>query len=65
MSIRIDTPNTALEQRRLPLPPSLGSYDGTSEFMDDLSYTTIVEIAEPVARRRGSGHLVRPIRAHD
>jgi len=30
-------------QRRLPL-----------EFMDDLSYTTIIELAEPLARRRGS-----------
>ena len=30
-------------QRRLPL-----------EFMDGLSYTTIIELAEPVARRRGS-----------
>jgi hypothetical protein len=30
-------------QRRLPL-----------EFMDGLSYTTIIEIAEPPARRRGS-----------
>jgi len=30
-------------QRRLPL-----------EFMDGLSYTTIIEFAEPVARRRGS-----------
>jgi len=30
-------------QRRLPL-----------EFMDDLSYTTIIELAEPFARRRGS-----------
>jgi len=30
-------------QRRLPL-----------EFMDGLSYTTIIEIAEPLARRRGS-----------
>ena len=29
-------------QRRLPL-----------EFMDDLSYTTIIEPAEPLARRRG------------
>ena len=24
------------------------------EFMDDLSYTTIIEPAEPLARRRGS-----------
>ena len=30
-------------QRRLPL-----------EFMDGLSYTTIIEFAEPLARRRGS-----------
>jgi len=30
-------------QRRLPL-----------EFMDSLSYTTIIEPAEPLARRRGS-----------
>jgi len=30
-------------QRRLPL-----------EFMDGLSYTTIIEPAEPLARRRGS-----------
>jgi hypothetical protein len=30
-------------QRRLPL-----------EFMDGLSYTTIIEFAEPPARRRGS-----------
>ncbi len=36
-------PNTALGQRRLPL-----------EFMDGLSYTTIIEFAEPLARRRGS-----------
>jgi len=41
-------------QRRLPLPPSLSSYGGTSEFMDGLSYTTIIELAEPPARRRGS-----------
>ena len=34
--------NIALE-RRLPL-----------EFMDALSYTTIIEPAEPLARRRGS-----------
>jgi hypothetical protein len=34
----------ALEpKRRLPL-----------EFMDDLSYTTIIEFAEPLAGRRGS-----------
>ena len=30
-------------QRRLPL-----------EFMDGLSYTTVIEIAEPLAGRRGS-----------
>jgi len=30
-------------QRRLPL-----------EFMDGLGYTTIIEFAEPLARRRGS-----------
>ncbi len=30
-------------QRRLPL-----------EFMDGLSYTTIIELVEPLARRRGS-----------
>jgi hypothetical protein len=30
-------------QRRLPL-----------EFMDGLSYTTIIETVEPLARRRGS-----------
>ena len=30
-------------QRRLPL-----------EFMDGLSYTTVIEPAEPLARRRGS-----------
>ncbi len=30
-------------QRRLPL-----------EFMDGLSYTTVIEFAEPLARRRGS-----------
>ncbi len=30
-------------QRRLPL-----------EFMDGLDYTTIIEFAEPLARRRGS-----------
>ena len=41
-------------QRRLALPPSLSSYGGTSEFMDDLSYTTIIELAEPPACRRGS-----------
>ena len=41
-------------QRRLPLPPSLGSYGGTSEFMDGLSYTTVIEPADPLARRRGS-----------
>jgi hypothetical protein len=35
-----------------------GSYGGTSEFMDGLSYTTIIEIAEPLAGRRGSA-LVR------
>ena len=40
-------------QRRLPLPPSLGSYGGTGEFVDGLSYTTVMEIAEPLARRRG------------
>ena len=52
-------PNTALEPlryttsragRRLRLPPSLRSYGGTSEFMNGLSYTTIVEFPEPVAR---------------
>jgi hypothetical protein len=32
-----------LSQRRLPL-----------EFMDGLSYTTIIELAEPLAGRRGS-----------
>lgn len=26
------------------------------EFMDDLSYTTIIEPAEPLARRRGSAY---------
>ena len=36
-------PNTALE----PTPTAL-------EFMDGLSYTTIIELAEPLARRRGS-----------
>jgi hypothetical protein len=41
-------------QRRLPLPPSLSSYGGTSEFMDGLSYTTVIGFAEPLARRRGS-----------
>jgi len=50
-------------QRRLRLPPSLPSslhfdaasrYGATSEFMDGLSYTTIIEPAEPLARRRGS-----------
>jgi hypothetical protein len=30
-------------QRRLPI-----------EFMDGMSYTTVIEIAEPLARRRGS-----------
>ena len=30
-------------QQRLPL-----------EFMDDLSYKTVIEFAEPLARRRGS-----------
>ena len=33
-------------QQRLPL-----------EFMDGLSYTTIIELAEPLARRRGSDHM--------
>ena len=38
------SPNHARwSQRRLPL-----------EFMDGLSYTTIIELAEPLARRRGS-----------
>jgi hypothetical protein len=40
-------------QRRLPLPPSL-RYGATGEFMDGLSYTTVIEPAEPLARRRGS-----------
>jgi len=35
-------------QRRLPL-----------EFMDGLSYTTVIELAEPLARRRGSAFFVR------
>jgi len=39
----IHRPNTRWSQRRLPL-----------EFMDGLSYTTIIELAEPLARRRGS-----------
>ena len=39
-------------QRRLPL-----------EFMDGLSYTTIIEFAEPPAGRRGSAFFVRPLRA--
>ena len=38
-----ETPNTALE----PTPTAL-------EFMDGLGYTTIIEPAEPLARRRGS-----------
>jgi len=51
--------NTALEPlrytasragRRLRLPPSLRSYGGTSEFMDDLGYTTVIEPAEPLTR---------------
>ena len=33
-------------QRRLPL-----------EFMDDLGYTTIIEFAESLARRRGSAAM--------
>jgi hypothetical protein len=33
-------------QRRLPL-----------EFMDSVGYTTIIELAEPLARRRDSAHL--------
>ena len=37
------TPNTSLGQRRLPV-----------EFMDGLDFTTIIGIAEPFARRRGS-----------
>jgi hypothetical protein len=41
-------------QRRLPLPPSLSSYGGTSEFMNGLSYKRIIKFAEPLARRRGS-----------
>lgn len=28
--------------------------------MDGLSYTTVIEFAEPLARRRGSGLVVRP-----
>src|SRR5579859_1498386 len=53
------TPDTALEPlrytasragRRLPLPPSLRSYGGTSKFMDGLSYTTVIEFAEPLTR---------------
>jgi hypothetical protein len=30
------------------------------EFMDGLGYTTIIEPAEPLARRRGSTFVVRP-----
>ncbi len=44
-------PNTALS--RLPLPPWL-RYGATGEFMDGLGYTTIIELAEPLAGRRGS-----------
>ena len=36
-------PNTALE----PTPTAL-------EFVDALSYTTIIELAQPLSRRRGS-----------
>lgn len=43
-----------LRWSRPPLPPWLGSYGRTSEFMDDLVYTTINEPAEPLARRRDS-----------
>ena len=39
-------------EKPVPLPPSPGSYGETSEFMDDLSYTTTIELAEPLARRR-------------
>jgi hypothetical protein len=39
-----DLPNAGYSQRRLPL-----------EFMDGLGYTTVIEPAEPLARRRGSG----------
>ena len=42
MIIKKTQPNTALE-RRLPL-----------EFMDGLSYTTVIEFAEPLAGQRGS-----------
>ena len=45
--MRLTTPRWS--QRRLLL-----------EFMDGLSYTTIIEFAEPLARRRGSAHLVSP-----
>ena len=36
-------------QKALPLPPSL-RYGATSKFMNGLSYTTIIEFAEPLAR---------------
>jgi hypothetical protein len=35
--------------RGCPLPPSL-RYGATSEFMDGLNYTTVIELAEPLAR---------------
>ena len=38
-------PNTALPRKLSGLP---------LEFMDGLSYTTVIEFAEPLARRRGS-----------
>ena len=55
---RRSTPNSdkRLRERALAgplLPPSLRS-GATSEFMDGLSYTTIIELAEPFTRRRSS-----------
>jgi len=42
-------PSTALKPT--PTAPSAvaSSYGGTNEFMDDLSYTTIIGFAEPLA----------------
>ena len=46
-------PNNALE----PTPTAI-------EFMNDLSYTTIIEFAEPLAGRRGSVLFVRRLYYH-
>jgi hypothetical protein len=35
------------------------------EIMDDLNYTTITELAEPIAGRRGSALVARPSRAFE